>query len=277
MEVESSQQTCYRHPNRSTRLACSNCGRPICAECSHDAAVGQKCPECAAPQGRARVIQARQVRRLDRRGTPVTMALLAVNIGVFILGRLDPELGGRFFVEGSMFNPAVAEGEWYRLFTSAFLHANFAHVLFNMYALYLFGPALERRAGSVPFAALYLASALAGSAVYFARGSAVPAVGASGAIFGLFGALLATLYKQRHTAAGRALFNQLAILLLINLSLPFVIRNIAWEAHLGGLVAGIVIAAAWERVAVGGPDVARIRTAIPASVAIVAFASTFVL
>jgi len=165
-------------------------------------------------------------------------------------------------VNGSLYHDAVAAGEWWRAITSMFLHAGFTHVLLNMWALLLFGPVLERRYGSVSFASLYLASGLGGSAVYYLLGRSEPAVGASGAIFGLFGALIIATYRQRHTPAGRAIFSQLVILLLINLSLPLIIPGVAWEAHAGGLIAGMAITAAWDRLPVQGRDAVWRRSAV---------------
>jgi len=252
---------CYRHPDRPTRLSCSNCGRPICVDCTIDTPVGQKCPECAAPTGRHRVVTAQAIRRPSRTA-PVTFVILAINVAVFLVGELDPEIGRRFFLEGAQQADLVRNGEWWRAITSMFLHASLAHVAFNMWALYLFGPALERRYGSIPFAALYLASGLGGSALYQLLGRPNPAVGASGAIFGLMGALIVTLYDQRHTPVGRAIFSQLLLLLAINLALPFVIQNIAWEAHVGGLMAGGAVAFAWARLPVSG------RAAVPRQVSV---------
>ena len=261
--------TCYRHPGRPTRLACSTCGRPICVECSRDAAVGQKCPDCAQPEGRHRVITAASMRSMARRTAPVTYGLIAVNLVVFLLGQLSNGLGDRLFVEGAQYRPYLLDGQWWRVFTAMFLHASFVHVGFNMWALFLFGPALERRFGSVSFAALYLASGLGGGALYHLVGRIEPAIGASGAIFGLFGALVVTTYRQRHTPAGRAVFSQLVVLLGLNLAIPLVVPNVAWEAHVGGLAAGLVIAAAWDRLA--HRDATRTRVAIAVVVASVAF------
>ena len=260
---------CYRHPDRTTRLACSNCGRPICVECSRDAAVGQKCPDCSAPEGRHRVVTAAQMRRA-RRITPVSYALIAINVLVFLAGELDPELGLRMVVDGAHLPSLISAGEWWRALTSVFLHGSFAHVLFNMWALYVFGPTLEHRFGSAPFAALYLASGLGGSALYQVVGRDAFAVGASGAIFGLIGALLAVTYGQRYTPAGRAMFSQTLLLLAINLAIPFVVPNVAWEAHLGGLLAGGLVALAWERVPVAGPAAAPRRAAVALAMAVVA-------
>jgi len=240
-------------------------------ECTNDAAVGQKCPECATPLGRNRVIDARNIRRVDRTTTPVTWTLIAINVAIFLIGRLDPATGNRIFNEAAQFKPLIDDGEVWRVFTSMFLHANLTHVLFNMWALYLFGPSLERRFGSVSFLGLYVAAGLGGASLYHAVGRLVPAVGASGAIFGLMGALVAATYRQRHTAAGRAVFSQLTLLLLINLSLPFIVSNIAWEAHVGGLVAGLAIAAAWDKVPHGRPGAILQRSVIAGGVALAAF------
>lgn len=200
------------------------------------------------------MVRAAQVTHADRRTTPLTLTLIGVNAVIWILGVLVPDLGDRIFENGAQFRPyIVARGEWWRGLTAMFLHAQDYpfHILFNMWALWVFGPVLERRWGTVPFGALYLASGLGGAALFHLLGSLNPAVGASGAIFGLFGALLIASYRQRHTIAGRAIFTQLAILLAINLSLPLLYNRIAWEAHVGGLIAGIAIAFAWDHLGAG--------------------------
>ena len=217
---------CYRHPGRPTRLSCSECGRSICVECSQDAVVGQECPECAAPSERYRVIPARQITRANRSLTPVALGLMVINGIVFLIGMASEDLQREILVRYAHFPPAVADGEWWRLFTAMFLHSNsnLMHILFNMYALWIFGPVLERRFGSLSFISLYLAAGLGGGALFQAVSGAdalVFAVGASGAIFGLLGALLAASYRQRHTPAGRAVFTQLALLLAINMALPW--------------------------------------------------------
>jgi membrane associated rhomboid family serine protease len=251
VDTETTLPTCYRHPDRETRLACSSCGRPACVDCVRTAAVGQKCVDCARPpEGQSRVITARQIG--ESAGAPVTLGILVACVGMFLLQSLRPA-GGVIEALGEQSNKAIEAGQWWRLLTSAFLHANLMHILFNMWALWIFGPDLERRVGSVPFAALYVSSALAGAAAFFilAGPDASPAIGASGAIFGLFGAWTAKALHQRHTLAGRASLNQLLLLLGINAALPLLIPNIAWQAHLGGLVAGFGIASLWERLARG--------------------------
>ncbi len=272
MDTTPQTTVCYRHPDRPTRVSCSECGRPICVECMRDAAVGQKCPECARHEGRGRVIPARAaVARVDRTTTPMTIGLIAINVIIYLLGELVPGLGRRFVIDFSQINIFVADGEWYRAFSAMFLHGSPMHILFNMYALWIFGPVLERRFGWPAFASLYVAAGLSGGALFYLIGEqTVSAVGASGAIFGLFGGLLAASYRQRHTPAGRAVFSQLAVLLLINLALPLIIPNIAWEAHVGGLVAGALIAAAWDRIPRTRPHAAGMRIGAALGVALVA-------
>jgi membrane associated rhomboid family serine protease len=219
------------------------------------------------------VVTAAQLRR-SRSIAPVTFTLIAISVLVFIAGEMDPALGRRMLLEGAHLPALVSAGEWWRALTAIFLHGGFTHVLFNMWALFVFGPSLEHRFGTVSFGALYLACGLGGSALYQAVGRDVFAVGASGAIFGLMGALLATAYKQRFTPAGRAVFSQVLLLLAINLAIPFIVPNVAWEAHVGGLITGVVVATAWERLPVSGPG--RRAVAVAIAVAIVAMAIVLV-
>ena len=239
--------TCYRHPDRETRLACSSCGRPACVECVQRADVGQRCRECVVPSEGSEVVTAGEVVARSRRSAPVAFTILGASVAIHSLTLIAPDLWTEIFARGAQVNVAVAMGEWYRLFSAAFLHsdAGFTHILFNMFALYLFGPQLERDAGSAPFAALYLAAAVSGGAAFYLLNAGGLAVGASGAIFGLFGAWLAASLRTRHTPAGQAGLRQLLVLLAINLALPLFVPRIAWEAHLGGLAAGFVIALAW--------------------------------
>lgn len=234
---------CYRHLDRETRLRCSNCGRPVCADCVQFQPEGQRCPECTAPEedtasgwGTASPSAAR---------TPVSMVLLGASVGVYLLLWLLPDLWMDIFRAGHQSNPAIAEGQWWRPVTASFLHADLTHVLFNMWALYLFGPPLEREAGSAPFAALYFAAVVAGGGFFYALAPASSAIGASGAIFGLFGAWLAAALRNRRDPRGQAGLRQLLFLLAINIALPVFVPQIAWQAHLGGFLAGFVIAWLW--------------------------------
>ena len=216
------------------------------------------------------------VRRKAARATPVTFTILGICILLFLIGYLDgrEDQLQRAFAQT---NGRIAQnGEWWRLVTSMFLHGGFPHVAFNMYALYLFGPPLEREVGSPPFAAMYIASGIAGGAFYYLMGDVLgEAVGASGAIFGLFGAWLVASYRGRHTVQGRASLRQLLTLLAINAFIGFVPGlHIAWQAHLGGLIAGGVIALAWALPSM--QQRAAARTAAAVAVGLVALAAVLV-
>ncbi len=228
------------------------------------ASVGQQCVECIkqASQG------ARPARTVfggrpagtglagPWAGAIVTYSLIAINVGLFIIELARPSLAtdwgllGYAYYGGGLHG--VAAGEWYRLITSAFLppavtgagsvgSLGLMDILFNMWALVLVGPPLERLLGSLRFLSVYLVSALGGSVMYYyvAAPNAM-ALGASGAIFGLFGAWFVVSKRLRVDARG------ITALIVINLVISFVWRNtIAWQAHLGGLLAGALITAAY--------------------------------
>ncbi|MDP9864212.1 MULTISPECIES: rhomboid family intramembrane serine protease [Streptosporangium] len=203
-----------------------------------DASVGFQCPECVS-QGNKTVRQAQSVFGGRAVTTPrVTWALLIVNILAYAAETLSPDwVLSRFAMSSG--NVAYG-GEWWRLITGAFLHmplssGSFAltHILFNMWALYAIGPELERRLGSLRFLALYLLSALGGSVAIYLFGDI--AVGASGAIYGMFGALFVVSRKLGYDARG------VLWLIGINAALTFVISNISWQGHLGGLITGALV------------------------------------
>ncbi len=268
MEEHVSTTVCYRHPDRPTGLSCSECGRPICAECSIDAPVGQRCPECAKPTGRHRVIDARRiVAGPSFETSPVTFTLIGISVALFVVALGSASIDRRLFNDFSAYNYAISQGEWWRILTAAFLHLNTVHILFNMYALYLFGPRLEQQVGSVAFASLYFASAAAGGAASYLLGPLNQAsVGASGAIFGLFGAWMFVAYQLRKTQMGRVMFNQLILLLALNLALPLIAPSIDWRAHAGGFVTGLLIAALWAEFAKGRSNARAVRTGIGTAV-----------
>lgn len=234
--------TCYRHRDRETWLRCSRCDRPICPDCMHEATVGFHCPECVRSANRS-VREARTVfgGRVRASTSTVTYTLIAVNVGVFVAQLATS--GSRLVLEYGMVPTGVAAfGEWWRLITSAFLHApgSIFHILFNMWALFVLGPSLEALLGRLRFAALYGLSALGGSALILLSGPPdVPSIGASGAIFGLFGATF--VVAKRLNLDTRWIVGLLAI----NLVITFTIPAISWQAHVGGLVTGLVVAAAY--------------------------------
>lgn len=263
--------TCYRHPDRHTLLRCSRCERPICAACSIDATVGQRCPECVSAEGTQRVIPKQQV--MSRAGgAPATKTLIAIAVGFYVLSQVG--MRDELYTALAQWNPLVAQGEWWRIFTPITLHApGFTHILFNMWALWVLGPQVERGVGTWPFMGAFLASAGMGGAFLFAFGDPnAVAVGASGAIFGLFGIWLNWAVRRRNTLQGRMLLRQIGFLLVLNAALPFLIPAIAWEAHLGGLIAGFFIGELWSRA-----SNERARVAVTLAVAGLAIVAVLVL
>ena len=203
--------------------------------------------------------------------TPVSFTIIAVTSAIFVIGFLSVDAGEWLFQTFAQANFLVANGEWWRIFTAALLHGGTMHLLFNMYALYLFGPRLEQQVGSAAFAALYVATAGTGGMVSYIFGDiSQVSIGASGAIFGLLGAWMFVAWKMRSTPGGRSMFNQLGVLLAINLALPLFVGGIDWRAHVGGLLGGVLIAWLWSVLAVGKPNARVIRTSTAAVVAVTA-------
>jgi membrane associated rhomboid family serine protease len=201
----------------------------------------------------------------------VSFTIIAVTSATFLIGFLSPETH-RWLVENlALIRPGDTpiEPEAYRIFTVALLHGSLMHLLFNMYALYIFGPRLEQQIGGSAFASLYLAASGAGGLISAAFGDFGFSVGASGAIFGLFGAWMFVAWRMRHSPGGRSMFNQLGFLMAINVALPFLDRNIDWLGHFGGFLAGVGIASVWSVLAVGRPNARTIRT-VTGSAAVVA-------
>ena len=202
-----------------------------------DAAVGHQCVECVRAD--ARTVRAPRTHFGGRQhsNTPViTYSLIAVNVLMFILQTASRDLES----ELTLGSRAVADGDLYRLVTSAFLHFGVTHLLFNMWALYVVGPPLEMSLGRLRFGTLYALSALGGSVlVYLLSPLNAATAGASGAVFGLFGATF---------VVGRRLnldVRWVVALIAINLVITFVIPGISWQGHVGGLVTGALIAAAY--------------------------------
>ncbi|MFF7210878.1 rhomboid family intramembrane serine protease [Streptomyces sp. NPDC008238] len=240
---------CYRHQDRETGIRCSRCERPICPECMINASVGFHCPECVREGRRAaQAAEPRTVAGGTVAGDPrlVTKILIGLNLLVFLLVQVE---GKQFVYELGLFTPcyvpggvqcgvAGGPGEWYRLVSSMFLHQEFAHIAFNMLSLWWIGGPLETLLGRARYTALYLVAGLGGSALVVLLAPDTLTLGASGAIYGLFGAT--AVYVKRLRMDMRPVL----ILLGLNLLFTFTWGGISWEAHIGGLVTGVIIAVA---------------------------------
>jgi membrane associated rhomboid family serine protease len=231
---------CYRHPNRETYVSCSECGRPICTECMTAAPVGQRCPEHSGkPQGLNRVAKGARRTAFEGTGALVTKTLIAANVLVYVItaaqgaGLNSP--GGSLFAKWVLFGPEVANGDWWRLITCTFLHANLIHIGFNMYFLWFVGSAVESVLGRGRFLLVYFVSGLAGSAGALLVDPKQITVGASGAIFGILGAALVLERQRNYVLGGQAL-----ALIVINLVLSFAFANISYGGHIGGLIGGVL-------------------------------------
>jgi membrane associated rhomboid family serine protease len=180
----------------------------------------------------------------------VTWGIIAANILVFIADAATTGFSmsfmggaGALVEAGAVYAPAVADGEWYRLVTSMFLHLGIVHLAFNMYALYLFGPLLEQLYGHVEYLVIYFLCGIGGSVMTILFSPESAAAGASGAIFGLFG-LAFVVSRRRHLLLGpqaRAMLSQVGALLLVNLVFTFAVPGISWTGHIGGLLVGALI------------------------------------
>src|ERR1700745_233225 len=255
-------QHCYRHPDRETGLSCSECGRPICADCATFAPVGIRCPDHASVTGRRAPtrLRPRPVRRapgvaLATNDAPVTKILIGINLAVYLITGVQG--AGLNSPGGSLFNKFVLVGsnshlgffgrtgdlahdhEWWRLFTSMFLHASVLHIAFNMFALWVIGRPVEQYLGTARYIGLYFVSGLAGSAGALLQTPGVT-VGGSGAIFGILGAMRVIEWQATGRLGGNAM-----TLIVINLVISFAIPGISWGGHVGGLIGGILVTLAY--------------------------------
>jgi membrane associated rhomboid family serine protease len=259
---------CYRHPDRETGLACSECGRAICPDCATFAAVGIRCPDHAGARGGKKPMQVKppKVHRaqgvaLSTNAAPVTYALIAINIAIYLItaaqgAGLDSPGGAlynKFILLGSNHVPVqlptgqtrilvlpygdlAHDHQWWRLITTTFLHASLLHIGANMLSLFFVGRPVEQYLGRARYLGLYLVSGLAGSAGALMQSRYIPGLGASGAVFGVLGSMLVLEWQVTGRLAGQAM-----TWIVINLALSFSIPGISWGAHIGGLIAGILI------------------------------------
>jgi membrane associated rhomboid family serine protease len=209
--------------------------------------VGIRCPDHASTRGTApapRRATRRASRSISVGGPFVTQALIAINVGIYLVELLlGGELNGtgnEIYENGVLFGPLVADGEWWRLVTSAFLHYGLLHLGLNMIVLWFIGPALEEYLGHGRYALLYLVSGLAGAAGALVWEPNALTVGASGAIWGIMGAALLLEFRRIYVFGGQALG-----LVVLNLLLTFLIPGISIGGHIGGLIGGAAAALAF--------------------------------
>jgi membrane associated rhomboid family serine protease len=234
------EQPCYRHPDRLTGRRCTRCGKPACPDCLTQAAVGSQCREClktGAPsrQQQARMWSAGQLRL-------VTSTLIAINLFIFLADQVfssGVKIDGYQSLEawGILNGPRVHDGDWWRLITSGFLHENVLHVGLNMFVLFQIGALLEPLIGRWRFTAVYFAALLGGSAGALLLNPHDNTLGASGAIFGLLGALAIIMHQR-----GVNIWNTgIGGLIVINLLFTFAVPGISIGGHVGGLICGIIV------------------------------------
>lgn len=227
---------CPRHPGVRSVDYCKRCNRPMCPRCVIRTEVRSICVDCAG----------RRQRSTSSRGALVTRGIITACIVIFLAGFALPRI-----YTAMVFTPGIGYVEPWRFLTTAFLHAGILHITFNMLALYWVGQAIEPVLGHWRFASLYTLSAIGGSAAVLAWGLVDPStlvvgtVGASGAVFGLFGAVF-VVQKE----AGLDTRSVLA-LLAVNLVFGFVASGVSWQAHVGGLITGLIVT--WVYIRQGRP------------------------
>jgi membrane associated rhomboid family serine protease len=267
LESEPVVTACYRHPAVECHVRCTRCERYICPDCMRAASVGHQCPECVK-EGARSVRRARTVVGGRVTTTPVvTYALIALNVLAYVAEVVRPEIVDRFsMVAARLIGPdgghyvyqdtypqgfhaeGVVAGEWERLLTGGFLHLQptegtfgLLHIVLNMAALWQLGRVVEPMLGRVRYLVLYLLAVLGGSVcVLLLAGPGQASVGASGGIFGL-GAAYYVL--ARRVGADPGPVNRFMAYLLLWLLISAGLTS--WQGHLGGLVTGGLVAAAF--------------------------------
>lgn len=262
------EQRCHRHADREAYISCQRCGRPICPQCMTEASVGFQCPACVrAGADSVRAPRTAAGGAVSSRPGVVTMALIVVNLALFLVQLLTGDRDGALYRDGAMLAvtagttdgdvlTGVADGAYWRLITAAFLHGDVMHLAFNMLALYLFGPFVERALGTWRYLTVYLGTAVVASVfVYVLTPATTFTVGASGAIFGLFAIAFVLLLRAGQDVR--------SLLVLLGLNLVLSLRpGVSWQGHLGGFVAGLVYAAAVAYAPRGRRQVAQLAVAL---------------
>ena len=234
---------CPRHPGVRSVDYCKRCNRPMCVDCAIPTEVRSICVDCASPKRG----WARRASRVGAAGAPVvTYSMMAICVLMYVVTSVSPSLKASL----SLVPATLASRPW-TILTGAFLHHDFMHILFNMLSVYWVGRAIEPVMGRWRFLTLYLVSALGGSAFILAWCLIQPSeifvstVGASGAVFGLFGAVFVL---QRLGGSDTTL---ILVLLGISLVRGFTASGISWQGHIGGAIAGV--GATWVLVRMARP------------------------
>ncbi|MEV7277109.1 rhomboid family intramembrane serine protease [Streptomyces sp. NPDC093111] len=249
MDPQSGLPRCYRHPDTETGIRCTRCEKPICPQCMVSASVGFQCPDCVRNgSGTGHAPDANRPKtlaggRMESDGRLVTKILIGINLALFIAVQvLGDWFTDQLVMIGYAYNPVlgevvgVADGEWYRLLTSAFLHQEIPHFLFNMIGLWVIGGIVEPELGRIRYTLLCLLSGLSGSAlVYLVDAPNQASLGASGIVYGLIGSWVVLARRRRYDM--RPVFLFVALSLLLTFTRP----GISWEAHIGGLVGGALV------------------------------------
>jgi membrane associated rhomboid family serine protease len=242
---------CYRHPSRETGVSCSNCGRPICPDCMTPTSVGMRCPECAGERTKVRRMRgggptatfARRSSLYAPSTWTVTHVLITINVIAFlweVAGGLTlgggNELSSYPWRNGVLFGPYMSHGydQYWRLLTAGFLHESILHIGMNMLSLWFVGRSLEPAIGKLYFGAIYFAALFLGSFGALLCTPGEPTLGASGAIFGVFGALIMVARARRIPLWQSGLLPMLAFNLIFTLTVP----GVSIGDHVGGVLAG---------------------------------------
>jgi membrane associated rhomboid family serine protease len=268
--------TCYRHSDRETWVSCVRCGRHACPDCLRSAAVGQQCVDCVHEGGRTTRRPTTVFGGRPSSTAVVTYTLIGLNVVLFLIELARPSIAQDWELLGyARFSAAgpwqgIASGQWYRLLTSAFLpptgSLGIIDIAFNLWALFAVGPALEQLLGRGRFITLYVLSAVGGGVSYFLLApNNAQALGASGAIYGLFGAWFVVSRRLNLDTRG------ILVLIGINLVLSFTISEIAWQDHIGGLITGVLVTAAFAY----APRKYRLVYQVGAAVAVLAILVVF--
>ncbi|MEV6240218.1 rhomboid family intramembrane serine protease [Lentzea sp. NPDC051838] len=264
--AEPETPVCARHSDRPTRLRCTRCDRPACPDCLRDASVGMQCVDCVKDGARS----VRQTRTsagavLSNRGPIVTQVMIALNVLAYVVTVVQsgsPMNNSRagLFTATSLFPEAVANGEWWRIVTSGFMHFGLIHLALNMAALFVVGPIVEQELGKLRYTAVYFLSLLGGSAAAFYFGTVCQQLaGASGAVFGLMGALLIVFKRQKRD------ISTIVVVVGINL-VSNLFTNASLLGHLGGFVIGGLLTLAMVRAPRQGRNLYQIGAVVAALV-----------